>query len=562
VLHILHVAAQESNVALIDQAFKCMEQVIEKHYALFLDNFGDGVRTLLAFGQCKANTETSLRAIGLVLQATGHLADRNGSSMPPPAPPTPEQQDVMVGGATGSAMSSSSHPAAHWFSVLRGLSVLIGDPRKDVRQAALNGVFDCLRTHGCKVFDEDTWHMIFNGVIKPLFDDIHHQLANAEGRKPDSAVVGAAGSPEGKSGSWAAAIGPPTCSAALTALLKLFDAHLDTLVFLLDDVLKLIQNCILHDTEAIARIGVEGFKLLLSLTGKRIQPEPWQKITGCILRLFRDSMPRDLMCEGNPTLNNASLPFRKDEVVIQCVVQLLLIDMLQGTVTQHYRHISPDGIMTLLDALRQSFEFAQDFNRRVELRKTLKRLGFMKEMKQLPGLLKQEREALACTMKILFEVQQDTRIQDGELADEAAERLLCTTAFVLENYVKKEQLLQEQAEATGPEPAPNAGTAAVAAHRELEVAAQETEREVLGLVPIVSEVVLRGLRDLQQGQFARHAPRLFPLLCELLVVNSLEVRLMVKEVFLKQMAPAATGENCSGNRPAAFLPPDRAVKTD
>jgi len=349
---------------------------------------------------------------------------------------------------------------------------------------------------------------------------------------------------------------------SLDALVRLFDTHLDTLLFLLDDILKLIQNCILHDTEAIARIGVEGFKLLLSSTGKRIQPESWQKITVCILRLFRDSMPRDLMCEGNPNLNNGCLPFRKDEVVIQCVVQLLLIDMLQETVTQHYRHISPDGIMTLLDALRQSFEFAQDFNRHVELRKTLKRLGFMREMKQLPGLLKQEREALACTMKILFEVQQDTRIQDGELADEAAERLVRTITLVLQNYVRKDQLLQEQAEAAGPEPAPNAGDAAVAAHQELEVAAQETEREVLGLVPIVSEVVLRGLWKLQTEQFARHAPQLFPLLCELLVVNSREVRLLVKEVFLEHMAPAAAGENCSGNRPAAFSPPARDVATD
>merc|ERR1712107_459066 len=137
----------------------------------------------------------------------------------------------------------------------------------------------------------------------------------------------------------------------------------------------------------------------------------------------------------------------------------------------------------------------------------------------------------------------------------AAERLVHTIAFVLGNYGKKEQLLQEQSEAIGPEPASNAGAAVVAAHREREVAAQETEREVLGLVPIVSEVVLKGLRDLQQEQLARHAPRLFPLLCELLVVNSREVRLMVKEVFLQQMTPAAAGESCSGSRPAAFSPP-------
>lgn len=51
--------------------------------------------------------------------------------------------------------------------------------------------------------------------------------------------------------------------------------------------------------------------------------------------------------------------------------------------------------MTLLDALQQSFEFAQvgsrveyalcqEFNRQIELRQSLKRLGFMKEV---PGTL-------------------------------------------------------------------------------------------------------------------------------------------------------------------------------
>merc|ERR1711977_770811 len=104
-------------------------------------------------------------------------------------------------------------------------------------------------------------------------------------------------------------------------------------------------------------------------------------------------MPSKLMCAEIETAADGQLPFRKDDVVIQCVVQLLLIEMLQDTVKQHYEHIPAIGIMTLLDALQQSFEFAQEFNQKIGLRQTLKRLGFMREMRQLPGLLKQEREA-------------------------------------------------------------------------------------------------------------------------------------------------------------------------
>merc|ERR1719310_1630788 len=119
--------------------------------------------------------------------------------------------------------------------------------------------------------------------------------------------------------------------------------------------------------------------------------------------------------------NDASLPFSKEEVVIQCVVQLLLIDMLQETVTQHYDHIPPAGIMVLLDALQRSYEFAQEFNQQIDLRQALKRLGFMREMKQLPGLLKQEREALSCSLKILFQVLRDERMQKSDHALKAME---------------------------------------------------------------------------------------------------------------------------------------------
>merc|ERR1711972_99792 len=131
------------------------------------------------------------------------------------------------------------------------------------------------------------------------------------------------------------------------------------------------------------------------------------------------------------------LPFRKDDVVIQCVVQLLLIDMLQDTVAQHYEHIPPVGIMNLLDVLQRSFEFAQEFNQQIELRQTLKRLGFMREMKQLPGLLKQEREALSCSLKILFQVQRDARMRECEYAAQASHRLQSLCCSVLQNYVAK-----------------------------------------------------------------------------------------------------------------------------
>jgi len=510
----------------VQKAFEVVEKVTgETDYHLFVENFTDGVRTLLAFGQCKVSLSMSLQAIAQLLKAAVYLADPKTPD-PPPPPTSSLTQGVGVQAAPATPAEGGSHPAAHWFPILRGLSMMISDPRREVRAQALGGVFDILRDHGRQVFDEDTWRMIFNGVIKPLFDDIHHQLLPDQ-KDGAGEVPAQSGRLEGNA--TAVTMGPPTCLAALTHLVRLFDAHVDALAFLLDDVLRLIQNCIQHEFEAVARIGVEGFKQLLLLTGKKLKPESWQKVTRSILSLFKDSMPTKLM---HVDLKGASqLPFSKDEVVIQCVVQLLLIDMLQDAAAQHYENIPAQGIMTLLDALKQSFEFAQEFNRQIELRQALKRLGFMREMKQLPGLLKQERESLSCSLKLLFQVQADPKMQETDFAVQAVERLLNLCSSVLQNYVSKEKLLQERAESAPP---PDMSAESL---RDREAATVEVEREVMGLVPIISEVVVKGLKDLPKVQFEKHVHELFPLFCELTIVNSREVRVMVREVLLERITP-------------------------
>eukprot|EP00929_Paragymnodinium_shiwhaense_P023699 TRINITY_DN14780_c0_g1_i1.p1 TRINITY_DN14780_c0_g1~~TRINITY_DN14780_c0_g1_i1.p1 ORF type:complete len:1790 (+),score=604.91 TRINITY_DN14780_c0_g1_i1:213-5582(+) len=536
VLQIAHSAASEpANEAVILQAFSIIEKLIIEDYDTFIENFSDGIRSLLSFGQCNVNLQTSLKAIEYIVQAAGHLANRNHAD-----PPTSPQN------TSGTAEGSGAVPTIdNWLSLLRGLSLLVSDTRREVRRDALEGVFRILEKYGALVFNEEAWRMVFNGVIKPLFDDIHHQLQSGT-QKPD-----------GTAASWAAATGPPTCLAALTELVRLIDSHLEALSFLLDDVLKLIRNCVQHDVEAVARIGVEGFKQLLLKVGRKMSPDNWQKVTDVILLMFRDSMPTKLLINQDLT-PQGELPFKQQEVIIQCVVHLLLIATVGEIVKEHYDHIPPSGIMTLLDALQRSIDFAQNFNQKIELRSTLKKLGFMREMKQLPGLLKQEREALSCSLTMLFQMQQDARMQESDYVDQAAERLKDLCIQVLENYVSKERIMQEasdagaasavdgaaaagaaaaSAAAAGGQAAAAAAASVADAARLREVAAVEREREVLSLVPTVSEVILRRLRRLRPELFARFAPDLFPILSELATVNSREVRLEVREVLVECVQP-------------------------
>lgn len=220
------------------------------------------------------------------------------------------------------------------------------------------------------------------------------------------------------------------------------------------------------------------------------------------------------------------LPFSKNDVVVQCVVQLLLIDLLQDTIDKYYKHIPTSSIIMLLDALHKSYVFAQEFNQQICLREELKRLGFMSEMKHLPGLLKQEREALSCSLKILFHVLADRTVQKSKSFPDAMDRLTRLSCSFLSTYIRKEQFFQEQVE-----------TAQNLSTRERESLAIETEREILGLVPIISDVLLKGLKELETSSFRKYVPQFMPLFCELTVVNSREVRMMLRDVLLIQVAP-------------------------
>lgn len=519
VLHVCQTVATDStgNDGCAQVAFAIVEKVIDDRFDIFIENFGDGLRVLMSFGQSPASTSLSLKAIKYLVTTADKLAEASA------APSVAFSQTPCV--------ADSINTAETWFPILRGLATLVSDPRREVREAALPSVFGILKRQDALVFDEDTWRMVFNGVIKPLFDDIHHQLADVQ--KAD-----------GNPASWTVAMAPPTCLAAMTELSKLFAANLDSLAFLLDDVLKLMKSFVQHETEAMARIGIAGLKHLLLNSGKRLSTSSWEKFADSLRDLLDDSIPTKLL-EVDLSQADGKLPFSQQEVVIQCVVHLLLIDTVQDLVPQLYDHIPLVSIMMLLQALKRSVDFAQRFNQQIELRQALKQLGFMREMKQLPGLLKQEREALGSSLKILFRLQQDERLHNSVHEPIAGDCLLDLCASVLRNYIDKDERLAQElrqrpldgselgvssdVREQSPQPAQQ--------QRAREAALVEMEREMLGLVATIRDVVLGGLADLQREQFARFAPRLFPLLCELVGVSCVEVRGAVRRVLVHQVRP-------------------------
>ncbi|EER02669.1 protein transport protein sec7, putative [Perkinsus marinus ATCC 50983] len=292
------------------------------------------------------------------------------------------------------------------FEILHGLEVLVFDSRRDVRTAAIDKLFECL-TSQIDDFDNDTLLMVFNGVLSPLFDDMLHLLT--PGNRPPTPPVERSATEQGVTSS--------TCLSAVSALTRLVDKRFDRLGFLLPQILALLGACVHHESEAVARIGVEADKQLLISIGGRCSDAQWMKIADHIHKLFTTTLPSELTqnvktvnsngpvpagatnkhgATGSVRRRGENLPFDSSEVVTKCVVQLLLIDLVYRVFfREHYDKVPSGAVETILDALQLSFKFAHSFNVRLDIRERLKKLGFMRDMKQLPGLLKQEREGMA-----------------------------------------------------------------------------------------------------------------------------------------------------------------------
>jgi len=176
VFNILRAAVQEpGNEAAPESAFNIMERVIEISWDFFVENFGDGVRALDAFAS-QGNLDIAMKATVYLQKAAQCLVSDKRL-----------QREGSPAAGLRAVEDAADHPAdtdnplvAHWFLILRALSRLVGDPRPSLRGAGLTGVVHCLRDHGLVAFDEEMWRMVFKGVIKPLFEDVHQQLKEGD----------------------------------------------------------------------------------------------------------------------------------------------------------------------------------------------------------------------------------------------------------------------------------------------------------------------------------------------------------------------------------------------
>ncbi|KAG0557352.1 hypothetical protein KC19_11G122800 [Ceratodon purpureus] len=264
VFMILTTAAYDDVVSISDVAFENVEQVILEHFDQVVgDCFMDCVNCLIAFANNKISPQTSLKAIALLRICEDRLADGQ-----------------IPGGITklGENTDQSDLEVAeyYWFPMLAGLSDLTSDPRTEVRNCALEVLFDLLKERG-KNFSGHFWDSVFHRVLFPIFDYVRH--AGKDGEKPASADQ------------WLR----ETCIHSLQLLCDLFSSFYKEVSFLLPALLGLLLDCATRPDQTLAAISMGALVRLAEVGGHQFNDQDWTTLLDSIRDACYTTQPVELL---------------------------------------------------------------------------------------------------------------------------------------------------------------------------------------------------------------------------------------------------------------------------
>ncbi|KAG9443870.1 hypothetical protein H6P81_015210 [Aristolochia fimbriata] len=263
VFMIFTAAADDESEPIIESAFENVEQVILEHFDQVVgDCFMDCVNCLIGFANNKSSPRISLKAIALLSICEDRLAEGliPGGALKP----------VDTGGDPN--FDVTEH---YWFPMLAGLSDLTSDYRVEVRNCALEVLFDLLNERGQK-FSSTFWESIFHRVLFPIFDHVRH--AGKEG------LVSS-----GDDGLRESSIH------SLQLLCNLFNTFYKEVSFMLPPLLGLLLDCAKKTDQSVVSISLAALVHLIEVGGHQFSDNDWETLLKSIRDATYTTQPLELL---------------------------------------------------------------------------------------------------------------------------------------------------------------------------------------------------------------------------------------------------------------------------
>ncbi|URE01714.1 Guanine nucleotide-exchange protein [Musa troglodytarum] len=342
-----------------------------------------------------------------------------------------------------------------WFPLLAGLSELTFDLRPDIRQSALQVLFDTLRNYGHH-FSLPLWEKVFDSVLFPIFDSVRHDV------DPSRGIPQGQGSENDTEELDQDAWLYETCKLALQLVVDLFVKFYDTVNPLLKKVLTLLTSFIKRPHQSLAGIGITAFVCLTSSAGPLFVETKWEIVVFSLKEAAKATLPDFSYISSGAHLDNAASdngnsPLMQEnddsrgsidddsdglrmrnlysaigDAKCRAAIQLLLIQAVMEIYNMYRAQISAKNKLLLFEALHAVACHAHKVNSDADLRSKLQELGSLTQM-QDPPLLRLENESYHLCLVLLQNSVMD-RPLNGDVEVEAHLVQLCRE--VLEVYLK------------------------------------------------------------------------------------------------------------------------------
>ncbi|KAK3000475.1 hypothetical protein RJ639_020636, partial [Escallonia herrerae] len=163
----------------------------------------------------------------------------------------------------------------YWFPMLAGLSDLTSDPRPEVRNCALEVLFDLLNERGSK-FSSSFWESIFHRVLFPIFDHVRHAGKENLVSSGDE---------------WLR----ETSIHSLQLLCNLFNAFYKEVCFMLPSLLSLLLDCAKKTDQSVVSISLAALVHLIEVGGHQFSDSDWDTLLKSIRDASYTTQPLELL---------------------------------------------------------------------------------------------------------------------------------------------------------------------------------------------------------------------------------------------------------------------------
>lgn len=228
------------------------------------------------------------------------------------------------------------------------------------------------------------------------------------------------------------------------------------------------------------------------------------------------------MSDANKQAKNSTDSKQKyEQCYAKCMTQLLLTKVVAEVVSRFFDRLSLEQVQVLLQSLDSQYKFAKEFNSEVTLRFRLWKGGYMGQLDHLPGLLAHEEESLKVYLSILF--KQFFKERGGQAGNDVAKPLFALCSKVLKDYVLKHSELMSIKDSK--QTNTNAASRPISNEDQLS-ALHETEldKQLIHQSPIVHQVILENLLNLEDADLHQNVRDLGQLLIDLTLCTDHQVR--------------------------------------